>query len=219
MHGTRLQIALFDNQQVFLDALEEKINAQPDMQVALKATSPDVALKEVLEKRLNVVILDVDLGGRGSFATVREINIHCRDTQILFLTGYLSTVLVEHAVQLKAAGYILKSESMQFLLSGIRRIASGELCFSSEVERQLEFDVQRRFCGPHFDDGISQLSARQLEVLRHLARGESVKEVARILHLSQKSVDSHKYRIMHKLGIHDRVQLARFAIREGLLLP
>lgn len=66
---------------------------------------------------------------------------------------------------------------------------------------------------------LTLLTSRQLEVLRHLARGDSVKEIARQMHLSQKSVDSHKYRIMSKLGIHDRVELARFAIREGLMLP
>jgi DNA-binding NarL/FixJ family response regulator len=69
------------------------------------------------------------------------------------------------------------------------------------------------------ESALSQLTNRQLEVLRHLARGESVKEVAKSLQLSQKSVDSHKYRIMHKLGIHDRVKLTRYAIREGLMLP
>ena len=63
------------------------------------------------------------------------------------------------------------------------------------------------------------LTARQVEVLRHLAQGQSVKEVAKLMHLSQKSVDSHKYRIMHKLAIHDRVELARYAIREGLTQP
>lgn len=67
------------------------------------------------------------------------------------------------------------------------------------------------------ESGLSSLTNRQLEVLRHLAVGQSVKEVARQMHLSEKSIDSHKYRIMNKLGIHDRVELARFAIREGLV--
>jgi DNA-binding NarL/FixJ family response regulator len=66
---------------------------------------------------------------------------------------------------------------------------------------------------------LTSLTSRQIEVLRHLARGKSVKEVARSMHLSEKSIDSHKYRIMHKLGIHDRVELARYSIREGLTLP
>ena len=63
------------------------------------------------------------------------------------------------------------------------------------------------------------LTNRQLEVLRHLARGESVKEVAKSMVLSERAIESHKYRIMQKLGIHDRVELARYAIREGLTVP
>ena len=108
---------------------------------------------------------------------------------------------------------------MQNLSDAILRAVAGESSFSPEVLERLNFNQETKRYSLKVESSLSTLTGRQVEVLRHLARGESVKEIARLMHLSHKSVDSHKYRIMNKLGIHDRVELARFAIREGLLTP
>jgi DNA-binding NarL/FixJ family response regulator len=113
----------------------------------------------------------------------------------------------------------MKGEPFQELVSAIERVAEGEWVFSQEVLDRLIFDQQSQEYAVRHESDLSALTSRQLEVLRHLACGQSVKEISQMMHLSQKSVDSHKYRIMNKLGIHDRVLLARFAIREGLMVP
>lgn len=83
----------------------------------------------------------------------------------------------------------------------------------------MDYDPLRKRYRLHSGGHLSTLTARQLEVLRHLAKGRTVKEIARILEVSPKSVDCHKYRLMNKLDIHDRVELARYAFREGLTVP
>jgi DNA-binding NarL/FixJ family response regulator len=113
----------------------------------------------------------------------------------------------------------LKGEPIHNLAEAFLRAAAGEKTFSPAVAERLNYDPQTKRYSVKSETPLSSLTGRQLEVLRHLARGESVKEIARQMHLSQKSIDSHKYRIMNKLGIHDRVELARFAIREGLSNP
>lgn len=215
-----LRIVLIDDHQMVLDALAARISRDSSFEVVGTATRADEGLRVVLDARPDIVVLDVEVPGRGAFDVAAEISSKLKNVKLVFLTGYLSDVRIAQAVRLKASGYLLKGESVAFLLEALRRIGQGEVCYSAEVARR----ITRNGAGPHgpvtqYHSPLSGLTSRQLEVLRFLARGRSVKEVAREMHLSEKSVDSHKYRIMHKLNIHDRVELARFAIREGLTTP
>lgn len=219
MASVPIRVALLDDHLLLLDAVAERINSHPQMEVVVKATNADEGLRGILETRPDVAVLDVELPGRGVFEMAGEVRARQKNTKILFLTGYCSDVFIEHALRAKAHGYLIKGEPIEFLLDSILRVASGEKCFSQQVANRMDFDESRNRHTLRSDTPLSNLTSRQLEVLRHLARGESVKEVAKSMHLSQKSVDSHKYRIMHKLGIHDRVKLACYAIREGLSLP
>ena len=119
----------------------------------------------------------------------------------------------------KAAGYVLKTDSLASLLTAVQKVAGGGTFFSEPIRERLSLDPVTGQLTAQFESRLSQLSDRQIEVLRNLAFGLSVKDVARRMHISVKSVDSHKYRIMQALGIHDRVDLARYAIREGLVCP
>ena len=183
------------------------------------ATNADEGLSLILETEPDVVILDVELPGRGSFDIAEEITSRLKNTKMIFLTGYLSDIFIELALRVNAVGYLLKGEPIESLIHAIKKAARGEYCFSQSVQERLVYDQKRNRYSIQSQSMLTSLTSRQIEVLRHLARGKSVKEVARSMHLSEKSIDSHKYRIMHKLGIHDRVELARYSIREGLTLP
>lgn len=219
METNPVRIVMVDDHQILLDALALQLNADADIELLATATNGDDGLRIILETKPDIAILDVDLPGRGSFDVANELVTRQKQTKLLFLTGYLSDVFIEQALRLRAHGYLLKGEPCRVLLDAIKRIANGEVVFSKVVEERLRYDAERNRYEVRSENNLSGLTGRQLEVLRHLATGQSVKEVAREMHLSEKSVDSHKYRIMHKLGIHDRVKLARFAIREGLTQP
>jgi DNA-binding NarL/FixJ family response regulator len=210
---------VIDDHRLLLESLAARLSAQSDMEVVATATNADDGLRNMLESRPDICILDAQLPGRGSFEVAAEIRTRLRGTRLLFLSDYLSNVFLEQALRCKAQGYVRKEEPVEFLIAAVRNVAAGKYSFSKDVEARLQYDAPRKRYFLHASHQLSALTNRQLEVLRHLARGASVKEVAKTLHLSQKSVDSHKYRIMHKLGIHDRVHLARYAIREGLMLP
>lgn len=215
-----LQIALIDDHRLVTETLASRLNRESGMNVVGSAHDGDAGLKLVLETRPDIVLLDVNVPGRGSFEIAQDIAVQVPMARILFLTGFLSDIFIEQALRNRnTRGYILKGESFEVLVRAIRRASVGEYTFSKEIEDRLQYlESEKRFI-VQSECRLSELTGRQIEVLRHLAGGESVKEVARRLHLSEKSVDSHKYRIMHKLGIHDRVGLARYAIREGLMLP
>lgn len=220
MQAAPIRVAIVDDHQLLLQGLVAHFSAhKEEFEVVCSAADAEEGLRQVLIEKPDVLILDVELPGRGSFEFANELRTRLKTTRVLFLSGFLSDVFIEQALRLKSYGYLMKGEPIAFLLEAVRRVAAGQQCFSKEVEARLDYDASRKRHVLHATSHLSALTSRQLEVLRHLARGESVKEVAKTMHLSQKSVDSHKYRIMHKLGIHDRVQLARYAIREGLMLP
>jgi DNA-binding NarL/FixJ family response regulator len=217
--GRRIRVVLGDEHLLLMEALRERLETDPAIGVVGLATDSDQLVTIALEERPDLLILDVNLPGRGTFDAAQEIITALPKTRLLLLSGHLADIFIGQALQLRMAGYLLKQESFERLREGIHAAIRGELVLSKAVQERITYDPIERRRVPRSESDLSMLTGRQLEVLRHLARGQSVKEIAREMHLSQKSVDSHKYRIMNKLKIHDRVELARFAIREGLMLP
>jgi len=214
-----IRIVLVDDHLMLVDSLVSRFQRDTQIDVVGTATNADDGLGMIMETEPDVVILDVELPGRGSFDIAEEITSRLKNTKMIFLTGYISDIFIELALRVNAVGYLLKGEPIESLIHAIKKAARGEYCFSQAVQERLVYDQNKNRYSIQSQSMLTSLTSRQIEVLRHLARGKSVKEVARSMHLSEKSIDSHKYRIMHKLGIHDRVELARYSIREGLTLP
>jgi len=210
---------LIEEQRVLLESLAARLQRIPDLEVVGTASGSREGLALIRRIEPAVVMLGIVHQDRSGFDIAAEAANRQRNLKIVFLTSHLTDVFLARAMRLRADGYLLKSEPLEFVIQSIRRIARGERCFSREVQKRLEYDSKRSRYSVSSEGRLTSLTSRQLEVLTRLSRGESVKEVAQGMHLSVKSIDSHKYRIMHKLGIHDRVHLARFAIREGLLQP
>jgi len=150
------------------------------------------------------------------FDAVDRIKSRLQDVAVIFLTGSFNDHYIESALKVGAAGYLHKSEPTKTLAMAIREVAAGGEFFTEEVRAR----VVSKKGGMTPDDGAKlrgeTLTEREVEVLRYLARGLAKKEIASLMHLSPKTIESHSSRLMGKLDIHDRVELARYAIREGL---
>jgi DNA-binding NarL/FixJ family response regulator len=219
MQTSKVSVVLVDDHEMVLEALSVQIRQQPDMELAGVALDSDRAIELCQERPPDVLVIDVHLPGRGTFEVLQALQEQNRATKTLLVSGFVADVFIAQALRFGAGGYLMKTESMATLVDAIQRVARGEKVFSPTIAARIQFDAERNQYVTRFQSDLGVLTGRQIEVLRHLARGQSVKEISRIMHLSQKSVDSHKYRIMSKLGIHDRVELARLAIREGLMIP
>jgi DNA-binding NarL/FixJ family response regulator len=214
-----IRIVLADPNELIRDALASRFHEHPRIQVVGTTTDADEVVDLCRRERPDVLVLDVNLHGRGSFDAAEAVLSERSQVKVILLTEYLADIFVGQALRIGAAGYLLKSETFDCLCQAIVIAVDGATYLSPPVKERVYFDKAEDRYLPRIESDLALLTNRQLEVLRHLARGDSVKEIAKQMHLSQKSVDSHKYRIMNKLGIHDRVELARFAIREGLMLP
>jgi DNA-binding NarL/FixJ family response regulator len=216
MDASPIRVVIVDDHQILVESLAALLDLDSDFSVVGTAITADKGVEVVLQMQPDVALFDVDFPGRDSFDVVPQLMRQAPSTRMAFLTAHLSDVFVSQAIRMNAHGYILKDETSAEVCSAIKRLHAGEYVFSDAVRDRLTWDSAAGCYSVRADNMLCSLSVQQLSILRHLARGESVKEIARILGRSEKSIDSHKYRIMHRLGIHDRVELCRYAIREGL---
>lgn len=212
-------VFIVDDCPLLCGALTYLLQEEKDLRVIGHSHDSDEGFRRILEMRPDVVLCDVELPGRGSFTMAEEVLSRIPALNLVFFTNYVTDVFLDQTLRVGARGYLLKQEQPEVILRALRTAAMGENCFSHEVLRRLDYNPTARRYLVRSSSYLQTLTNRQLEVLRHLARGESVKEVAKTMILSERAIESHKYRIMQKLGIHDRVELARYAIREGLTVP
>jgi DNA-binding NarL/FixJ family response regulator len=201
---------------LYLDALTGMLK-QAGFDVLHATTNNAEAYQALQELQPHVGLLGMNGDGPDTLSVVADTLARRIPVRLAVLGCVSSEMLLEQIVRLRRVSYLSTTDADQAFLDHLAKIAGGQVRFSSCYCDRLEFDPlanRYRFRG---ESTLPSLTSRQIEVLRLLARGRSVKEVARALHLSEKSVDSHKYRIMSRLGIHDRVELARYAIREGLV--
>lgn len=214
-----ISVVMVDDHALVRSTLASWFASTPDIRVVGEAASADAALALVYDRRPDVVLLDIDMPGLLAFEAARTIRSRIPDSKIIFLSAFLHDHYVEQALAVEASGYLTKGEPPAALADAIRAVASGGVFFSPDVQARIVIDSRgaRLANGP--STRLSTLSQRELDVLRYLARGMSKKQIAQVMRLSAKTVDNHSTSLMSKLDIHDRVELARFAIREGLAEP
>lgn len=216
MNAGPIRIALVDDHQIVLDSFRSILELDPTIEVVGTATTAESGRDLVLQSRPDVALFDLQFSGLHAFDVLPQINERRCQTKIVILTAHLTDAFVHQAILLDAAGYLLKHESADFVRDALKQVARGRQVFSSAVKDRIVFNEVTQKYESCSTSPLRQLSIMQLSILRHLAGGKAVKEIARLLDRSEKSIDSHKYRIMHRLGVHDRVALCRYAIREGV---
>ncbi|SFJ60717.1 response regulator transcription factor [Planctomicrobium piriforme] len=214
-----IRLMLVDDHHMVAESLGRLLATAPDLDVVAVANSGEEAIRDATALEPDVVLMDIQLPDRSGFDVASEILRRSnRKIKILFLSGSVVDLHIRLALKMRSGGVVGKNCSVSFLMEAVRKVASGQQAFDPEVESRLESGPDgAKQLGP--TSALAELSFRKLEILGHLARGLSVKEIAELLHLSEKAVDSHKYRIMKELDVHDRVELALLAVREGLLQP
>jgi DNA-binding NarL/FixJ family response regulator len=212
-------IVLADDHALMRDMLGSCLDRLPDIHVVARCGAADEALAAVRRFKPDVVILDIDMPGMSCFEAARAIRAECPESRTIFLSSYFHDAYVDQALAVEAAGYVTKSEPPEVVIEAVRAVRAGLRYFSAEVEARLVVEQGRFRLGTKRRSRVTALSDRELEILRYIARGLSRKEIAQASHISPETAHRHTTNVMRKLQIHDRVELARFAIREGLIQP
>lgn len=209
-------VLLVDDHGLVRDSLAAWLHAQPDLVVIATSADAEAGLEAALRHTPDVVVFDIDMPGRTSFDVAKTLQARLPNTRVAFLSAFCHDRYIEQALAVRAAAYITKSESPDVVADAIRAVAAGNAYFSPEVQDRIVVDSRGITLNTE-RTRASTLSPRELEVLRFIARGLSKKEIGAAMHISVKTVDNHSTSLMSKLDVHDRVELARYAIREGLV--
>jgi len=221
MNNGIIKIILADDHTLLRQSLARILNETSNMTVVAEVGTADEAVDTAIRTNPDIVVLDIDMPGIAAFDAARTIQARCPQARIIFLSAFTHDRYIDAALKSNALGYLCKTEPPEKVLRAIRTVAAGQSYFSPEVQARLVVGQAGVHLGvnPEIKLRASSLTGRELEVLTYIAKGHSKKEIAKLMHLSVKTVENHTASVMTRLDIHDRVQLTRFAIREGLIEP
>jgi DNA-binding NarL/FixJ family response regulator len=208
-----ISILLLDDHAVVRDGLQALLAAQPDLRVAGSFGVAADAVRVASESPPDVAVLDIALGGLDGIEAAKRIHDLCPETHILMLSMHASPEFVYQALRAGASGYVLKESAGDEVVAAVRAVHSGKRYLSEKIStRTLEDYVRER--GPQHP--LERLSPRERQVMKLIVEGNTSNEVAALLGVSSKSVDTYRSRLMAKLEIDDLPGLVKFAIRQGL---
>jgi DNA-binding NarL/FixJ family response regulator len=211
-----IRVLLIDDHDLVRQMLVERLGREQDLEVVGAAATAEEGVSLAAHAKPDVVVMDIGMPGVSPFEAARQIRALVPTAGLIFLSGFVSDRYVRDALAAGATGYLTKTEPPARVADAIREVAAGRSAFSEDVQSRMVFDDRNPRVSEAQTTRMATLSPREVEVLRYVARGLATKEIAQVMHLSPKTVDNHRTKLMEKLGIHDRVELTRFAIREGL---
>ena len=211
------RVLLAEDHALVREGLRELLDAQPGIRIVGEVSDGREAVTETLRLTPDVVVMDAWLPRLSGLLALTEIRKASPSTRVVMLSAYERVGFVVEALREGAYAYVPKSAPASELLAAIRAASAGEKYLSQTVSKQLVAQVIE----PNQEGGQSLrwLTQREREILQRLAEGLSAKEIGAELHISVRTVESHRASMMRKLGVHKAADLVRFAIREGLVAP
>jgi len=215
-----IRILIADDQALVRTGFRVIVDAEPDLEVVGEAADGRAAIEETARLHPDVVLMDIRMPNLdGIEATRRIAAAGARGPRVLILTTFDLDEYVYEALRAGAGGFLLKDAGAEELLHAIRVIAAGEALLSPSITRRLIADYARRPPTSERPAALAELTPRELEVLRFVARGLSNSDVARRLVLGEATIKTHVARIFQKLNLHDRAQAVVLAYESGLVAP
>ena len=213
---TRILVA--DDHPVVLRGLRMVLNAQPDLEVVAEATDGDEAVDLATSEDIHMAILDISMPRMTGLQAAREITRRKPDIRVLMLSMHDNEQYLFEAIRVGASGYVLKSAVDRDLVEACRAAMRGEPFLYPGGVRALMRDYVERARSGEVIDG-EMLTPRELEIVKLVAEAHTNEEIGELLVISKKTVERHRANILEKLGMRDRVELTRYAIRRGLVQP
>jgi DNA-binding NarL/FixJ family response regulator len=211
------QILIADDHPIVRSGLRKVLDAKPDLRVVAEADDGAEAVQKALSEPVHLAILDVSMPKMTGIQAAAELHKRKPELKVLMLSMYDSEQFLFEALKAGAAGYVLKSTADEDIVEACRATMRGQsYLYPSAVTSLIRDYVER---GGTDQGEFDVLTARELEVLKLIAEAYTSKEIAEQLFISIKTVERHRQNILEKLGMRDRVELTRYAIRRGLIQP
>ncbi len=211
-----LHILIADDHGIVRSGIRMLIDRQEGMRVVAEAEDGIEAVALAQSSHPDVAILDVSMPRMTGLQAAREIKARAPDTSVLLLSMHDDERYFFDAVDVGASGYVLKRAADTDLIDAIQAVARGEQFVSPDTERAV---IKEWLGGSREERLADPLTPRELDVVKLIAEAHTNKQIAEALQVSEKTVESHRANVLSKLGMRDRVELVRYAIRRGLVEP
>lgn len=215
-------IMLVDDHPLFRQGLRRVLEAEEDIHVIMEVADGEEALRLAKQLLPDVVLLDINLPNLNGLQVARELKQAAPEVAVIMLTAYHDDEQIFHAIRAGATAYFPKDVTPRRLVEAIRQVSRGNYVIDDEVLDKPEAAtwLLQQFDHVAYIDGepnqmFSPLSPREMEILQHIAKGQSNKEVAYALGISRQTVKNHMTSILRKLAVNDRTQAALYAVRRG----
>ena len=213
---TRILVA--DDHPIVLRGLKTVLNAQPDFEVVAEATDGDEAVERAMAQDVHLAILDISMPRKTGLQAAREISQRDPEVRVLILSMHDNEQYLFEAIKAGASGYVLKSAVDRDLVEACRAAMRGEpFLYPGAVRALMREYLDRARAGEAVHDEM--LTPREEEIVKLVAEAHTNDEIGVLLHISKKTVERHRANVLEKLGMRDRVELTRYAIRRGLVQP
>ena len=208
---TRKRILVVDDHPILREGLLQSINREPDLMVCGEAEDAHQTLEAISKLKPDLVLVDIGLPGKSGFELVKDVRIAHPELPVLVLSMHDESLYAERVLRAGARGYIMKQERPGKLIEAIRTVLDGKAYVSEKMaSRILDVFSGRRPKGSRVP--MERLTDREFEILELIGRGKSSREVAKTLHLSVKTVDTHRTHLKGKLKLKSALQLTHYAV-------
>lgn len=213
---SKASVLIVDDHPLLRTSLREFLEQRPERySVVGEAATSEAAWGAVVQHEPELVVMDVEIPGEDGISLSRRIRAAFPGITIIILTGHAERVWINNALDAGVSGYVLKNCTGDELLAAVDSVMAGQIYLSPAASTVLVKDLQRQRAGG--GDGV--LTAKELETLRQIANGSTTKEIAYAMHVSPKTVETHRQNLMAKLRIGTVAGLTKYALRHGLTEP
>ncbi|HEX7682184.1 MAG TPA: response regulator transcription factor [Trinickia sp.] len=212
MAAETIKVLLVDDHTVVRNGVRLMLSSAADIEVAAEAASAIEAVQAINAQRFDVALVDIALPGKNGLDLLKALQVSHPALAVLILSTYAEDIYAMRALKLGAAGYLTKDSSASTLIEAVRKASKGGKYVSPSLAEKFASVIGGKPAATH-----EVLSDRELEVLKLLARGESLVNIGERLHLSPKTVTTYRSRILDKMGLGSNAELTRYALENGLL--
>lgn len=210
--GKKTRVLIVDDHPIMRHGLAQLIDAQPDLEVCARAGTAAEALDAAPRCQAQLALVDISLPDRNGLELLKDFQTHHPGLRVLMVSMHDELLYAERALRAGARGYIMKEEAGEKLIEAIHTVLDGRIYVSGEMAARIIEMFSGNSSGA-LAESLSQLSDRELEVFEEIGHGKATREVAEMLGISARTVDSHRAHIKKKLGLKDGGELVRHAVR------